>query len=85
MIASQEKAIGQLEEGILGIHAQAAQERKLMQEQINESKRMRPHTPHDIERIQAQTADEMKRIHELLNIIALRSTASPAWTNPRPS
>ncbi|KAH7231371.1 uncharacterized protein BKA55DRAFT_582515 [Fusarium redolens] len=36
MIEGQEKAIGQLQQDIQGIQAQAAQERKLMQEQIDE-------------------------------------------------
>ncbi|KAI8411413.1 hypothetical protein FOFC_08007 [Fusarium oxysporum] len=40
MIEGQEKAIRQLQKDIQGIQAQAAQERKLMQEQIDELKRM---------------------------------------------
>ncbi|PNP53046.1 hypothetical protein FNYG_15792 [Fusarium nygamai] len=47
-IEGQEKAIGQLQQDIQGIQAQAAQERKLMQEQINELKRMQQHAPCDI-------------------------------------
>ncbi|RKK81744.1 hypothetical protein BFJ71_g15495 [Fusarium oxysporum] len=43
IIEGQEKAIGQLQQDIQGIQAQAAQERKLMQEQINELRRMQHH------------------------------------------
>jgi hypothetical protein len=85
MIEGQEKAIRQLQKDIQGIQAQAAQERKLMQEQIDELKRMRQHTSGDSEPLQAQTVDEIKRIHEKLDTLAQRAVAGSAQANPRQS
>ncbi|EXK24556.1 hypothetical protein FOMG_18722 [Fusarium oxysporum f. sp. melonis 26406] len=45
MIEGQEKAIKQLQQDIQGIQAQATEERKLMQKQIDELKRMQQHAP----------------------------------------
>jgi hypothetical protein len=72
MIEGHEKAIGQRQRDIQGIQAQAAQERKLMQEQIDELKRMRQHASRDSEPLQAQAVDEIKRIHENLDTIQPR-------------
>jgi hypothetical protein len=72
MIEGHEKAIRQRQRDIQGIQAQAAQERKLMQEQIDELKRMRQHASRDSEPLQAQAVDEIKRIHENLDTIQPR-------------
>jgi TolA-binding protein len=85
MIEGQEKAIRQLQKDIQGIQAQAAQERKLMQEHIDELKRMRQHTSGDSEPLQAQAVDEIKRIHEKLDTLAQRAVAGSAQVNPRQS
>ncbi|KAJ4127384.1 hypothetical protein NW765_017336 [Fusarium oxysporum] len=67
MIEGQVKAIRQLQQGIQGIQARAAQERKLMQEQIDELKRMQQHASRDIEPLQVQATEEIKHIHEKLD------------------
>ncbi|KAL3587622.1 hypothetical protein FPOAC2_13519 [Fusarium poae] len=85
MIEGQEKAIRQLQKDIQGIQAQAAQGRKLMQEHIDELKRMRQHTSGDSEPLQAQAVDEIKRIHEKLDTLAQRAVAGSAQVNPRQS
>lgn len=72
MMANQEKAMEQLRRDIQGIRAQSAQERELMQQQINELKQMQQQTPHD----------EMKGIHDQLDAIALQLTTSPTQTKP---
>ncbi|PNP59899.1 hypothetical protein FNYG_14770 [Fusarium nygamai] len=85
MIEGQEKAITQLQQDIQGIQAQAAQERKLMQEQIDKLKRIQQHAPRDIEPLQVQAAEEIKRIHEKLDTMAQHVVASSTQTNPRQS
>ncbi|KAI8406234.1 hypothetical protein FOFC_13703, partial [Fusarium oxysporum] len=56
-----------------------------MQEQIDELKRMQQHAPRDIEPLQVQASEEIKRIHEKLDIMAQHAVAGSARTNPRQS
>ncbi|KNB18422.1 hypothetical protein FOXG_22229 [Fusarium oxysporum f. sp. lycopersici 4287] len=56
-----------------------------MQEQIDELKRMQQHAPRDIEPLQVPAAEEIKRIHEKLDIMAQHAVAGSAQTNPRQS
>jgi hypothetical protein len=64
-VEGQEKAIGQSQD-IQAIRTQVAEKRKLMQEQIDELKRMQWHTSRDIEPLQVQAAEEIKHIHEII-------------------
>ncbi|KAH7471998.1 hypothetical protein FOMA001_g13204 [Fusarium oxysporum f. sp. matthiolae] len=56
-----------------------------MREQIDELKRMQQHASRDIEPLQVQAAEEIKHIHEKLDIIARRAVAGSVQTNPRQS
>jgi hypothetical protein len=85
MMEGQEKAVGELQQVIQGIRAQAAQERKLMQEHIDEFKRMQQHASRDIEPLQVHAIKEIKDIHDKLHIIARRAVAGSAQTDPRRS